>query len=400
MREYVGMITQRIFSYIFLSVVSGLGLFVIPQRTAAQVVINEIAWMGTSASANAEWIELHNQSADLIDMGGWVLEARDGAPHITLSGILQGSGYYILERTSDATLPSITASQIYTGSLGNTGEYLELKDSTGSVIDTVDATGEWLAGNNETKETMQRYESQWITAPATPGNGTLPPASDDDENNDDSEVDTPESSNNSSTSSKTITHKASSVEIIQIKPDPKYTAKVILPTTPITVGSVIQATVEVTESGKKDLVKGKFHWYMGDGKDYVYFKNQKLEHTYYYPGDYTVVLEYYSSEFKTEPDTLFKKKITVGDDDLSISGMTDDGGVRIENNSSQEIDLGDWTIVQGNNLFRFPKYTTIKKLANISISRHVIGFMINQWEPIFLYNPSKRKASERILSDE
>ncbi len=46
----------------------------------AQVVINEVAWMGTTTSTSDEWIELHNTSAASVDATGWTLESTDGTP--------------------------------------------------------------------------------------------------------------------------------------------------------------------------------------------------------------------------------------------------------------------------------------------------------------------------------
>src|SRR3989344_448968 len=100
-----------------------------PDPAIRKVVINEIAWMGTSASTNDEWIELHNTSSKSVDLTGWTLKAQDGTPDISLSPISIGAfGFYLLERTSDSTISDTAASQIYTGALSNTGEILELKD--------------------------------------------------------------------------------------------------------------------------------------------------------------------------------------------------------------------------------------------------------------------------------
>lgn len=122
------------------------------------VAINELAWMGTSTSANDEWIELYNNTDAAIDLTGWTLKAIDGTPEITLSGTIPAKGYFLLERTSDETLPGILADQIYTGALGNSGEKLELRDSSNNLIDVVDCTSAWFAGNNITKATMERID--------------------------------------------------------------------------------------------------------------------------------------------------------------------------------------------------------------------------------------------------
>ena len=108
------------------------------------VVISEIAWMGTTASSSDEWIELRNNTAQDIDLTGWTLNASDGSPVITLVGTISANGYYLLERTDDTSVADVVADRIYTGALGNAGEVLELRDDSGQVIDSVDS---WYAGD-------------------------------------------------------------------------------------------------------------------------------------------------------------------------------------------------------------------------------------------------------------
>lgn len=119
------------------------------------VAINEIAWMGTAADYNDEWIELFNNSSTDLSLTGWTLSSGDGSPEIQLSGTVPAKGFFVLERTDDATLPDFAADQIYIGALGNAGEHLFLKDVTGTVIDEVDA---WHAGDNSTKASMERID--------------------------------------------------------------------------------------------------------------------------------------------------------------------------------------------------------------------------------------------------
>lgn len=120
------------------------------------VLLNEIAWMGTAASANDEWLELYNPTSQEIDLTGFRLEAEDGSPKIILAGKIPAGGYFLLERTDDETAPDIAADQIYTGSLSNTGEWLKLYDSQNNLIDQANAETGWPAGDNDAKKTMER----------------------------------------------------------------------------------------------------------------------------------------------------------------------------------------------------------------------------------------------------
>ena len=122
---------------------------------AASVVISEIAWMGTTESANDEWIELCNVSGLAVDLTGWSLVAEDGTPSISLSGSAAGNSSFLLERTDDSSAPTASADSIYTGGLSNSGEVLTLLNGAGETIDSVNA---WHAGENDTKQTMERVD--------------------------------------------------------------------------------------------------------------------------------------------------------------------------------------------------------------------------------------------------
>lgn len=129
------------------------------------VLINEIAWMGDERSPSNEWIELYNTSTSTIDLSGWTLLAGDGTPSISLSGMILPKHYFLLERSDDDAVEGVAADLIYTGALENEGETLSLKDATGNEVDRVDA---WHAGDNETKNTMQREDDAWFSASPTP----------------------------------------------------------------------------------------------------------------------------------------------------------------------------------------------------------------------------------------
>ena len=144
------------------------------------VVINELAWAGTTANANAEWIELYNGSAASISLANWTLSAADGTPSITLSGTIAAGGYFVLERTADTSIADVAAGQIYTGALSNTGEQLTLRNASGTAMDTANADGGgWPAGSATGFYSMERInpfaedaDSNWVANNGTTRNGT------------------------------------------------------------------------------------------------------------------------------------------------------------------------------------------------------------------------------------
>ena len=131
----------------------------ITRADSPAVVINEVCWMGSADSSSDEWLELRNLTDAEIDLTGWKLSALDGSPLITLSGKISAGAYFLLERTDDNSAVGATADQFFSGALDNDGEKLELKNSAGEVVDILDSTGVWLAGDNTSKKTMERTAS-------------------------------------------------------------------------------------------------------------------------------------------------------------------------------------------------------------------------------------------------
>lgn len=123
-----------------------------------KVVINEVAWMGTQESASDEWIELANVSKEAVDISGWQLvDAKEQIRVIFKGGtVIPAGGFFLLERTDDATVPSVKADLIYKGTLSNSEEGLRLFDASCRMMDEALAAPDWLAGDAKTKRTMER----------------------------------------------------------------------------------------------------------------------------------------------------------------------------------------------------------------------------------------------------
>jgi len=131
-----------------------------------KVIINEVAWMGTAASANHEWIELKNLTGQAVSLSGWQLQDKDQQIKVIFGSSSQiGSNqFFLLERTSDDSVPGIKAGLTYTGALGNSNEALYLFNPDCQLQDKVEATPSWPAGNDSQKRTMERgTDLSWHT---------------------------------------------------------------------------------------------------------------------------------------------------------------------------------------------------------------------------------------------
>ena len=156
----------------------------------APVVINEIAWAGTPASPEDQWIELLNVTDQPIDLTGWVLRWRRKFPTtpeeaewkvVELRGVIPAQGYFLLERGHDDVVSDIPADLIYDTAppynlkFSPFGDIVELLDASGNVVDTANADRPerdgWIAGSAApflaTMERIDPYdrdrEENWAT---------------------------------------------------------------------------------------------------------------------------------------------------------------------------------------------------------------------------------------------
>lgn len=162
-----------------------------------KIVINEVAWMGTSMSANNEWIELKNISGATINLENWQLLDEEQQIKIIFSDKekVAANGLFLLERTDDNAVPGVVADYIYTGSLGNSQESLSLFDGNCQLQDVISAESNWSGGDSDSKRTMERKtdltwqtsfesggtpkaenSSGYIATPPATGGGAPPPA--------------------------------------------------------------------------------------------------------------------------------------------------------------------------------------------------------------------------------
>jgi hypothetical protein len=127
--------------------------------TTREIILNEIAWMGSPLSSTAEWMEIKNIASTAISLSGWQLLDASGKIKISFmdgDGALAPGGLLLLSRGTTTPASAIGATKAYSGDLVNTGDMLALMDPQCAVSDYLDASGGWPAGNNTTKQTLER----------------------------------------------------------------------------------------------------------------------------------------------------------------------------------------------------------------------------------------------------
>ncbi len=177
------------------------------------VVINEIMWMGSTASAADEWIELRNNTDQVINLTGWWLtNAASSGGALTISaGVVAARGFFLISHFAETSASSILdiAPDLVDNDivLSNTCAPIELikpgeeEEDEETVVDSMGCNGsKYFEGLNDTvtplKKSMERQlilvdgtqASSWQTsagfvnldAPAAPSNFATPKKLNDD----------------------------------------------------------------------------------------------------------------------------------------------------------------------------------------------------------------------------
>ena len=123
------------------------------------IIINEIAWMGTLDETYDEWIELFNNSSSTVILDNWQFKITENI--LDLSGEILPNNFLVIDA----------------GSLNNSGEILELFDNNQNLIDSLDASSGWPGGDNETKQTLEKSGDSWQTSLEPGGTPGVPNSS-------------------------------------------------------------------------------------------------------------------------------------------------------------------------------------------------------------------------------
>jgi len=357
-------------------------LFYKIQISNAQIIINEIAWMGTENSANDEWIELYNTDNQQVDLTGWILEAIDGTPIINLEGFIPTNGYFLLERTDDNSVSNVTADQIYTGALGNTGEYLKLKNDNNDVIDEINCNDGWFSGDNSTKQTMEKTINNWQTS-LGPG-GTPRTLNSNGKELKDEIIEEP--GDKEVKQKKESKESQSSTKPSQSMPATS-TKKLVTQFLVANAGNDIVSFVneEIIFDGSKSYAyngdKLTYRWNLGQG---ILKEDSVITYKYSYPGNYIVSLIISDGKnYKEDVITvkIYSKSITINEFLPSPIGKDEENEwIEIYNSSDQVIDISGWQLDDeegGSDPFVLPENSLISPKSYLVFSREMTKIVLN-----------------------
>ena len=134
------------------------------------VVFNEVMYHPATNEAAFEWVELHNQNAVDVDLGGWRLTGGIDFvfPDTT---VIRGGGFLIVA-SSPATLSAArgvtNVTGPFTGMLSNNGEELRLRDRNNRLMDSVSfgVDGDWPTGADGGGVSLAKRQTNLASGPA------------------------------------------------------------------------------------------------------------------------------------------------------------------------------------------------------------------------------------------
>jgi len=321
--------------------------------------------MGSSESANHEWIELTNDGA-AVNVAGWTITDSQNFD-IELTGTIPAGATVVLERSSEASAPG-TSFLLYTGALVNSGATLQLENAAGQLMDLVSGGENWqsIGGDNTTKETAQYTPRGWVTKAATAGifdtsfaEPVVAPAAQEEP----AEAHTNTSSHNSNA------NKNQSDTVPLELPDVTLQLNVSAQSKGY-VNQSIAFQVEPSGIGDRLLDSLTYQWNFGDG---FTASSKEPNHVFAFPGTYVVTVK---AQYKRQTQ-LTRHEITILPVELSLTKNAA-GDVQLNNDSPYEIDISGY-VVKGVHDFVFPAYSIILPNQTITLPRK---YLATEFEPM------------------
>ena len=346
----------------------------------ADVVISEFV---SDPESGSEWVELLNTSSSEINLDGWNWtelaspggETEHESSPKSLSGTIAPSGLFVFEMTN---------------ALNNTGDSIGLYSGTNleSRVTFGNVSGYQIDLDKPAKgKSGALISGSWQTN-QEPTKGTTNPSSGNNDNNTDDESG---DNNDSSSSTGPATSASSSAKSIVITP-----AKI---KTEVSVRNIAYVGIPLAFQGKatqggEQVHGGRYFWNFGDGdfREVKVINTDKFTHTYFYPGEYTVIFEHYPNHFAEEPDVSESFNIKVIEPQVIISrvGDANDFFVELSNITDYNVDMSGWFLLGLGKSFIIPKNTVIAGNKKIIISGRTSGLTFSDLPALKLAAPDQK----------
>lgn len=343
----------------------GFLLFSFSRLVLADVVINEVQLSPTEG----RFLELYNTGNEVVDLTGWYMQ-RQTSSGGSFSSLVSKPNFegktigandlFVISRSSlnnsDIVLSTLTLTESNT---------IQIKKSEEEIIDIIcwgENCGE-VANPTEGKS-IQKIGSSWAISIPTPG-----------EENQSSSNNYEEEENISNDEEEEISEVKKQIPQKLQKPKVQITNKQIA-----YVGIPFLLEGSGTDEFGDKISHGRYFWNFGDGdfREVKVMNTDKFTHTYFYPGDYNVTLEYFPDSFADTPVAVGKITVKVITPEVLISAVGDekDFFVELSNKTSNEVDISNWVLLSDYRVFKIPRNTIIQANKKIIISPKLTNFSI------------------------
>ncbi|MCX6755039.1 MAG: lamin tail domain-containing protein [Candidatus Nomurabacteria bacterium] len=368
----------------------------------ADIVISEIMYNPAGTDTNREWVELHNNGTETVNVlsghasTDWRFDDGSTSLHYINDSLeIPADGYAIItndKNTFNIEYPNVSLVADTSMTLDNSGN-VKIWDGSDPRVLIASYSYSSAQGADNDGNSLQ-LNGSWCAALPTPGlanvscdaGGNQNTGGDTNGNNTGGDTSGGNTSGggSGSTPEKTTT-KPKIPEIITIKT--KITAR-----NNSFINIPINFKGETSFSNSQNIFSGRYLWNFGDGdsREMLVTNNEKFTHTYFYPGDYTVILEHYPNFFADTPDAIDKINIKIALTAVTISAVGDEKDFFIEltNNSDLDADISAWSISNGIRNFYFPKNTIIPVKKKMKISSRITGFTVDDKSNLKLLSPT------------
>jgi hypothetical protein len=342
----------------------------------AGVIISEVKISPTED----RFIKLYNQDASAVDLTNWYIQRKTGTDFNSLvtktnfeNKKINGNSYFLISRSQ------VQDSSLVVGDLTLTeSNVIQIKNAKGDVVDKVcwgDVNDCSTSIPNPTSGQNIKFTDHTSTTPSSTVGAGL------------SNI----SADSSSSSATTTSTKIKTIEVPKIKTQ-------IIGKSLGFVGLPLALKAVAFGLVGEPLSFGKYFWNFGDGdsKEVQVAGSGQFTHTYFYPGEYMVTLDYYSTNYQETPDASVQATIKIVPVNISISKVGDekDFFVELTNNTDYSADISNWFLVSDQKSFMIPRNTILPSKGKIMISPKITGFTIADQNTLKLMTPEREVVFE------
>lgn len=367
-------------------------LLIFPAFSFANINFSEIMFDPEGSDAGREWIEIKNTNQNSENIEKFKF-CDSGSCHKFYDGYgndfhMPGNSFGIIAKDPEKfkiDYPNFTGFILRSSfSINNSGELLELKDESGSVISIVEYNSESGGINGDT---ISLFDDIWKNGSSTPNAENIFK---------DLDIQELEDEENSLASSSSQEIERTYVELSNdmVGGKKKLKAEIIDNIPTLIAGAENEFNGRVYGITGVEIDNVEYIWTLGDGEK-EYGKN--IKHTFLFPGEYVLTLVVMSANFTGN----VRKVVKVIEPNIEISEVdSDKNWIKLKNNYSEILKLDNWFLFVDGDKFKIPKETYILAKKEIIFPNQITNLDVKINSNIFLLFPNGEKVTKFIKKED